>query len=610
MKIICLFSFLILSIPAVWGQNAPTAKASPYLDKPWKEVATQMPPAWYGAADAKRVAENVLLAQKEIGGWEKNQAFHQVLSAAEKDQLKKDKPASGATFDNNATITELRFLAKMHAQVQDERYRQAFEKGLHYLFLSQYNHGGWPQFYPVRTGESVAYSGHITYNDDAMVNILRFLKEIYADQDAFASLHLSDTVQVKAQKAFDKGIECILNTQIIVDDQPTVWCAQHDAITLAPAKARKYELESFSGSESVGIALLLMEIERPSRAIINAVIGAANWLEQHAIRGIRVDTAIDPEGKKNRIVVADEAAPRIWARFYDLETGQPFFCDRDGIKRNALADISSERRNGYGWYTYAPEQLLQKYPKWKQNLTRKTAMKPVQPGVYPWADHPVKVGELRESRPILEGSSPHFEYLEMHATTQFPGANPSTAHANADIEECIIVKEGRMKVTLEGQSSFLEAGGVILLMPQQMHSLENAGDTKLTYYVMRYRSKKKMDLVRGQAAGGSLTLHRDSLVFKPSARGGGRAYFDRPTAMCERFEMHVTQLTQKGPSHAPHAHEETEIILMISGNTEMTIAGKEYKAGPGDFYFINSQLSHGVRNASDEPCAYFAFKWR
>ena len=235
----------------------------------------------------------------------------------------------------------------------------------------------------------------------------------------------------------------------------------------------------------------------------------------------------------------------------------------------------------------------------------------VKSGVYRWAEHPVKQSKDRESRKILEGTSPHFEYLEMHATTQYPGAKPGKAHSSDDIEECIIVREGEMKVTIEGKSQILGAGGVFLLMPQQMHSIENIGDSNLTYYVMMYRSKKKMSIERGLASGGSLMLNADSLVYKtnPDGSKGTRAYFDRPTAMCERFEMHVTQLNKKGPSHKPHTHIETEIILVISGDTEMTIDSKEYKGTAGDFYFMDSQLMHGIRNATDKPCSYFAFKW-
>ncbi|MFT7033494.1 MAG: (S)-ureidoglycine aminohydrolase [Cyclobacteriaceae bacterium] len=233
----------------------------------------------------------------------------------------------------------------------------------------------------------------------------------------------------------------------------------------------------------------------------------------------------------------------------------------------------------------------------------------IKPGSYKWAEHDVKVGKDRESRKILEGTSPHFEYLKIHATTQYKGAKPNEAHANSNIEELIIVKEGRLKVTIDGKQQVLGVGGVIMLLPQQLHSLENIGDSQLTYFVMKYKSKKKMNIERGQSAGGSLMLNSDSLEFKISKRGGGRAYFDRPTAMCERMEMHITQLNKKGPSHSPHAHVETEIILVISGETEMTLDGKEYEASGGDFYFINSELQHGIRNATDTPCSYFAFKW-
>ena len=72
----------------------------------------------------------------------------------------------------------------------------------------------------------------------------------------------------------------------------------------------------------------------------------------------------------------------------------------------------------------------------------------------------------------------------------------------------------------------------------------------------------------------------------------------------------MTQLDKKGPSHDPHSHEETEIVLVLSGKTEMTIDGKEYDGTAGDFYLINSQLMHGVRNATDDPCSYFIMIWK
>lgn len=243
-------------------------------------------------------------------------------------------------------------------------------------------------------------------------------------------------------------------------------------------------------------------------------------------------------------------------------------------------------------------------------LSSSAQLQPVASGVYEWTKLPVKVEEERETRSVFQGTCPRFSFFAVHVTTQKQGARPRPAHANEDIEEVIIIKEGRAKFTIGSQSGILGAGGVALVLPQEMHSLENVGDGPLTYYVMRYRSEKPMDIARGKAAGGSLLLNKDSLEFKPSARGGGRVYFDRPTAMCENFEMHVTMLNKKGPSHAPHSHTDNEIILAIEGDTEINIDSTPLKGTAGDLYFIPSEILHNAGNAADTPSMYFAYRWR
>lgn len=361
-----LFSF---NSAFVFAQGDAVLDTTDYLNLKWGKVATEMPLKWYGSDEAFRVAENVLVCQKDIGGWEKNKAYHQLFSESELENYKAKKTNIGGTFDNGATITELRFLAKIISNFNDDRFVEAFNKGLEYIFISQYENGGWPQFYPVRVNKSVAYSGHITYNDDAMVNIMTFLHDILLVNKELLSVSINDNTKIRVQHAFDKGVKCILNTQIEVDGNPTVWCAQHDAMTLAPAKARKYELVSFSGSESVEIALLLMGIESPSNEIIEAVNGAINWFEAYKIEGIAVKEVIDENGERNRIVVEDDQAHPLWARFYDLETVKPFFCDRDGIKRDSLSQIGYDRRNHYRWYTDAPAKLLDQQYEWRKKLT-------------------------------------------------------------------------------------------------------------------------------------------------------------------------------------------------------------------------------------------------
>lgn len=237
-------------------------------------------------------------------------------------------------------------------------------------------------------------------------------------------------------------------------------------------------------------------------------------------------------------------------------------------------------------------------------------LKGVHSGVYKWSELPIKEGDMRVGRKIMEGSSPHFSFLEIHATTQDKGAKPAPPHTQDNIEELVFVKEGRLKLTMNGKSEVLPKGSVGLIPPLTEQSMENVGDVPLTYYIMMFTSKKEMDIQRGQEAGGPLFIDFDDLKPEKTGKGRSTSYFERPTAMCEYFEMHTTQLDCKVPSHKPHSHAESEIILVIEGQTEMTINGKRYQGGEGDLFFVKSNETHGISNIGDSPCRYYAFRWK
>ena len=343
-------------------------------DKSWRSITERKEGSWFASEEAKTIAENVLLYQRDIGGWPKNIQMQHPLSDNEKQELmaiKKDQHE--VTTDNGATIQEMLFLSKMYRQIPDERYRDSFLKGLDYLLEAQYQNGGWPQFYPLKKG----YYSHITYNDDSMVNILNLLKNLKEGKHVYA-IEPSEEIIEKIKIAFNKGIDCILKTQYKQQGVLTAWCAQHDENTLEPAKARAYELPSLSGAESANIVLLLMTIENPSKAVVNAVNSAVNWFEKVKIMGLREVKTYNSEGRIiDKKMVPDENAPAIWARFMELDDNTPFFCDRDGIKKASLAEIGSERRNGYAWYKAEPQKVLDTYPEWKKKhditITKKPA---------------------------------------------------------------------------------------------------------------------------------------------------------------------------------------------------------------------------------------------
>lgn len=338
---LCLLLLLLASFrPVLIADDS----ARRYLNKP---------ASWFASAEAKKVATIILTYQTDAGGWPKNT-----------DTISKpytgDRALLLPTFDNKGTVDELRFMARMVVATKDPAYRTSFDQGLAYVLSAQYPNGGWPQFFPLRE----KYYDHITFNDGAMVRVLEFVREVGRDE-RYAFVEAA--TRVACRDAFARGIACILKCQIVVAGQPTVWCAQHDEKTFAPAQARTYELPSFSGSESVGITRLLLSLEQPSPATKAAIEGAIRWFQAHAITGQRLETVKGADGKPNLVMIPDAKAPALWARFYDLKTGQPFVCDRDGIPKPRLADIGSERRNGYSWFgEYARDLLAKDYPRWKQ----------------------------------------------------------------------------------------------------------------------------------------------------------------------------------------------------------------------------------------------------
>lgn len=328
----------------------------------WKACLTQSA-AWYGGAEAVRIADNVLLYQRDNGGWNKNVDMAVVLSDREKAALRAAKKDPQSTIDNGATHTQLRYLARVHTATRHPRFREAFLQGVDYLLAAQYDNGGWPQYYPLRPG----YYTHITFNDGAMIGVLNLLRDIARREPGFA--FVDDARRARAGRAVERGIDCLLKTQVVVNGRRTVWCAQHDAKTLAPAPARAYEKVSLSGSESVGIAQFLMGIEQPEPAVVAAVQGAAAWFRQAAVPGMRYEHRRGPAYEKghDRILVADPAAPPLWARFYEIGTNRPIFSGRDGIVKYRLTEIEHERRIGYAWYTNAPARLLDAdYPAWRK----------------------------------------------------------------------------------------------------------------------------------------------------------------------------------------------------------------------------------------------------
>lgn len=319
----------------------------------------------YAQLPTDSIADKMLVYQLSNGAWPKQLEDKSVVdyNIPLTPELLARIKATGdlhATIDNKATSREINYLIKAYKRTQNKTYIKAAEKGIDYILTAQYASGGWPQYYP----NKALYRSQITYNDDAMINVLNILQDIATQSNDFETVDASYIK--KAEKAVSKGIDCILKTQVKQNGNLTIWAAQYDKDSMQPAKARNFEPASLSTSESVGITRFLMRVKNPSPEIKSAVNASVKWFQANKITGFKFASVTDPNqpNGKDRALIADPAST-VWARFYSLTDNKPIFGDRDSSIKTNLADLSYERRNGYAWYgSFALKLIEKEYPKW------------------------------------------------------------------------------------------------------------------------------------------------------------------------------------------------------------------------------------------------------
>lgn len=362
--------------------SATTQPAEPAHGFNARSLPLGQPDSWYASVTAHQLADNVISFQTPAGGWGKNLDFRQgarrsgesyvpnnlsrLLGVDDYDAPREPDWNYVGTIDNDATTTELQFLARVvHAappSVQSKKWRAAFVRGIDYLLVAQSPNGGWPQVWPLEG----RYHDAITFNDDAMTQVLALLHEVATGDGVFSFVR--EPQRWRADAAFKKGIDCTLRAQIREGGVRAGWAQQYDMLTLEPASARNYELAALSTGESAGVLLMLMEcLPAPDGEQQQAIRAAAAWLQRTAIYGKSYQrTAV------GRALVDAPGAGALWSRYLEVGSDRPVFGDRDKAMYDNLNDLSSERRNGYAWFGSGPQRALDRFAQWsKQHMESK-----------------------------------------------------------------------------------------------------------------------------------------------------------------------------------------------------------------------------------------------
>lgn len=296
----------------------------------------------------------VLSYQTVLGGWSKRTDMQQVRKPG---QLAGSERAYIPTFDNGATSTQIRWLAAYYpkaAATDQANIRSALTQAVQFVLRAQYPNGGFPQSYPLRG----SYHDAVTLNDNVMTDLLNLLWDIahHADYQWLAA-----DLRTAAQAGFAKGVDWLVQAQVQVNGQRTVWTAQHHPLSGEPVAARKFEQISLVSSESAAVLQLLLDKgldQQPSvPGVLPALCSGIAWLQRQQIR----DKVWQRHDTGSKLV--EKKGAQLWARFYSLPQQQPVFFDRDGQVYSDVNQLSLERQQGYGWYQTNAKGVLKAWKK-------------------------------------------------------------------------------------------------------------------------------------------------------------------------------------------------------------------------------------------------------
>ena len=115
---------------------------------------------------------------------------------------------------------------------------------------------------------------------------------------------------------------------------------------------------------------------------------------------------------------------------------------------------------------------------------KKAGLAVLQSKGYEFADLPVRTnGNGGTSRQVLDGITIRGQRITMHISELPPGQAPHPP-ARQPHEEIIIIREGTLEATLNGQVAKLGPGSVIFSNFNDLNGWKNVGATPVQYYVV------------------------------------------------------------------------------------------------------------------------------
>jgi quercetin dioxygenase-like cupin family protein len=215
---------------------------------------------------------------------------------------------------------------------------------------------------------------------------------------------------------------------------------------------------------------------------------------------------------------------------------------------------------------------------------------------------------------IFDDPTPRLEKLEVHVTRLRPGMASHAPHRHP-WEELLLIKEGRVEVSINGKSLGAGPGSLVFLASNDAHNLTNVGETLATYYVINCYTSAVHGVRDPPAAQwappgalSSRVVACAGLPAIPMKIGSHTNVLDSPTLTFPRLEVHITTL-KPGESTPPlNRVPDDELFVVKSGTVEVRLAGVTRRLGAGSLFYVAPNDPRTMSNPGKDPCSYQVFR--
>jgi quercetin dioxygenase-like cupin family protein len=230
-----------------------------------------------------------------------------------------------------------------------------------------------------------------------------------------------------------------------------------------------------------------------------------------------------------------------------------------------------------------------------------------------WAAMAVQATPVGQLRAVFNNPTRTLEKLEVHVTTLRPGMMSHPVHQHP-WEEIMVLKEGEVDVSINGQNHHAGPGSMIFFASHDAHNLQNNSDQPATYYVINFCT----DLVHTvadqpaaeQAVPGKLAscvIDCNRLPATTSASGSSVNIVNSPTLTFQSLSSHITTL-KTGQSKNDMVDSGEEVFVLKSGLLEATVNGITSRITEGSVFYCAPNDKRTFRNIGTEPAAYLVIK--